>query len=324
MAREFIFESCLSPYLKGLMDEKRACGRTYDSEGLILKRFDRYCIEKNLTDTTLTREFLDDWMTRRESEGEMFHAKRISVVVQLLKYMASLGMNVYLPSNYCHFPVHLTHILDPDEIREFFYVLDHYSPKHPTSSSFRLMLEYRVLFRFIYCLGLRNSEAAGAAMNNIDLESGTLTILHSKGFKDRIVYLPEDLTELLRQYYEELSRLLGFEPVWLFPSSNPEKPLRNTSVDSRFNDIWSRTKYANKCSKKPTVHSLRFTFVVNRINQWVKDGEDINVMMPYLSRHLGHKTVKETFYYYYYVKEANEIVHKKDRLGNMVIPEVLK
>ena len=322
MPRVFVFESCLAPYLQGLIEEKHACGKLYDTEGLILKRFDKYCIEHELSGTTVTREFLNEWMKRRNNEGEMYCAKRTSVVKQLLNYMASLGKDVYLPSNYCHFPVHLTHILDAGEIQDFFYTLDHYQTGHSKAFSSRLMMEYRALFRLIYCLGLRNNEAAGIAMNNVDLINGSLTINCSKGYKDRIVYMPEDLTEMLRTYYSKLTIILGYEPKWLFPSSNPEKPIRNTAVDSKFNAIWSRTGYAGKCCKKPTVHSLRFTFVVNRINQWVKEGEDINLMIPYLSKHLGHKSVKETFYYYYYVTEANDIVRNKDRLGKSVIPEV--
>ena len=58
MPREFVFESCLTPYLQGLIEEKHACGKLYDTEGLILKRFDKYCIEHELSGTTVTREFL--------------------------------------------------------------------------------------------------------------------------------------------------------------------------------------------------------------------------------------------------------------------------
>lgn len=322
MSREFVFSSCIAEYLYGTVNEKRACGRKYDSEGLILQRFDKYCIEHNLKEPVITREFLSEWMCRRKSEGEMYCAKRTSVVKQLLLHMASLGLNVYLPSDYCHFPVHLTHILTPEELKEFFHVLDHFDQYTNGRYSRRLLLEYQVLFRMIYCCGLRNSECAGLPVKNINLVSGTVFIENSKGYKDRVVYLTDDMRILCEKYYENLLDILRFEPQWFFPSTDPLKPLPNTSVDQKFNDIWNNTSAAGAVIKKPTVHSLRFTFVVNRINSWVIDGEDINLMLPYLSRHLGHKTVKETFYYYYYVKEANQYVHEKDMLGNAVIPGV--
>ena len=71
----------------------------------------------------------------------------------------------------------------------------------------------------------------------------------------------------------------------------------NTASFTRF---WNKTPYAN-CSNKPTVHDFRFSYVVSRMNLWAEAGVDLQVMMPYLSRYLGHKSTNETFYYYYLV-----------------------
>lgn len=177
------------------------------------------------------------------------------------------------------------------------------------------------MFRWYLCCGLRNAEAAGILTENVDLETGTLTILDSKGNKDRLVYLPDDLLESTRQYHSYLTDTLGKESKWFFPGMNPEKSLPNTSVDNVFNRFWNKTPYAN-CSNKPTVHDFRFSYVVSRMNLWAEDGVDLQVMMPYLSRYLGHKSTNETFYYYYLVKEAYKTIEKKDTIANDVIPEV--
>lgn len=323
MTKAFEFDSILSTYLQGVIEEKRSAGYTYDTEGMILKRFDQYCIDKHLKSTKITKEFLSDWMSQSDDEKEMQQAKRISCVRQLLLYMASMGMDVYIPSHFCNFGVHLTHILAPEELSAFFHELDLLTTESHARHSKRMIFEYRMLFRLIYCCGLRNSEAAGIAMKNVNLDNGVLSIYNSKGRKDRLVYMQDDLTGLCRDYYSELSQHLNCFPEWLFPGMNINQPIPNTSVDNKFSVIWSRTEYAETCTKKPTVHSLRFTFVVNRINEWIREGADINVMLPYLSRYLGHKTVNETFYYYYYVKEANDIVREKDKTSKLVIPEVM-
>lgn len=177
------------------------------------------------------------------------------------------------------------------------------------------------MFRWYLCCGLRNAEAAGILTENVDLETGTLTILDSKGNKDRLVYLPNDLLESTRQYHSYLTDTLGKESKWFFSGMNPEKSLPNTSVDSVFNRFWNKTPYAN-CSNKPTVHDFRFSYVVSRMNLWAEDGVDLQVMMPYLSRYLGHKSTNETFYYYYLVKEAYKTIEKKDTIADDVIPEV--
>ena len=48
----------------------------------------------------------------------------------------------------------------------------------------------------------------------------------------------------------------------------------------------------------------------------------MNVMLPYLSKHLGHKGMDETLYYYHQVDDAFRIVREKDTIANDVIPEV--
>lgn len=135
------------------------------------------------------------------------------------------------------------------------------------------------------------------------------------------MYLPDDLLESSRNYYRYLTDTLGKEPKWFFPGMNPENPLPNTTVDGVFNRFWKKTSYAGY-SNKPTVHDFRFTFVVSRMNRWAEDGIDLQVMMPYLSRYLGHKSTKETFYYYHLVSDAYRTVAKKDTYADAVIPEV--
>lgn len=144
----------------------------------------------------------------------------------------------------------------------------------------------------------------------------------SKGNKDRLVYLPEDLRKSCTEYFSYIRTTLGFTPKWLFPAKAPDMPLKNTTMDRVFNNFWGKTKYA-LCTNKPTIHDFRFTFVVNRMNIWAEEGLDLQVMMPYLSRYLGHKSINETFYYYYLVSDAYKTVAKKDTVASAVIPEVV-
>ena len=317
---EYQRSSVIAKYIEGLLNEKRANGFSYSTEELILNRFDMYCIENNLETTAITREFLAEWMLRREEEGSYQQAKRISAVRQLLLYMTSYGLSEYIPSDFTHTEKILPHIFAPEELSEFFGVLDDYKPVNRPKYEFRLHEEYRLLFRVYLCCGVRNSEACGIKAEQVDLDHGVLTILGSKGDKDRLVYMPEDLSEDCRQYHSWLIGCLGYEPEWFFPGRKPERPLSNSDVAAVFNRFWKKTRYAD-CNNKPTVHDFRFTFVVNRINAWAEEQVDLKVMMPYLQRYLGHKTEDNTMYYYYLVQDAYKTVQKKDSMA-AVIPEV--
>ena len=87
--------------------------------------------------------------------------------------------------------------------------------------------------------------------------------------------------------------------------------------------FWEMTPYSNNSAHAPTVHSLRHTFVVNRINSWMQEGRDLSHMMPYLSRYLGHSTEEDTHYYYHLAASATNIIRNRDLQSQKVIPEVI-
>jgi integrase len=321
MANNPTRNSVVAAYIDGLLAEKRANGYDYISEELVLNRFDKYCIDHRLETPEITKAFLSTWMEQTSTEGAFNQGKRISVVRQLVLFMATCDVSVYIPHDFCHFTRALPHIFDSMELIEFFDVLDSYAPSSYRTIEVRMHMEYRILFRLYCCCGLRNSEAASIECSNVDFENGVLTILDSKGNKDRLVYLADDLKENLSEYYAYLFNRLKISSKWLFPGLDPKKHIPNTTVNSVFNRFWEKTIYAS-CHNKPTVHDFRFTFVVNRMNIWAESGIDLDVMMPYLSRYLGHKSINETFYYYYLVKDAYKTVSAKDTIANDVIPEV--
>jgi integrase/recombinase XerD len=147
---------------------------------------------------------------------------------------------------------------------------------------------------------MRLAEGCNLEKKDVDLENGILTIRQSKGRKDRLVYMKDDLTVLCRQYLRKITRRVP-DTIWFFPGRTPERHIQKTSIDKRFKQLWGMTLYAGKCDKEPTVHVLRHTFVVNRMNQWMAEGVPLDVMMPYLSRYLGHSGIEDTMYYYHQV-----------------------
>lgn len=323
MLEDSILKSVLAPYIEGLLKEKRSLGRDYGTEEKILLRLDRYCAERNLATINVTKDFLGDWCGQSETEGVSFHGKRISVARQLMLYMASLGIDVYLPKNELGTEVILPHLLTDDEKAAFFRSVDGYVTDTLSHSVCRRMAnEYVVLFRMLYCCGLRNGEGCGLPSDSVDLETGVLTIRNAKGKKDRLVYMRDDLTELCRTYHSYLCNLAGFRPVWFFPGRSLDQHLRNTTVDRAFNRFWECTPQAKGCGNKPTVHDLRFTFVTDRINEWARQDIDVDTMMPYLSRYVGHKRLQETYYYYHTSEELYESIRKKDKTSPNAIPEV--
>jgi integrase len=213
-------------------------------------------------------------------------------------------------------------VLNKEEVKELFSVIDSYIPVSIHPADLRMANEYPLMFRLYYCCGMRNNEVCALKTADVDLESGILTIRDAKNHKDRLVYMPEDLRQLAKRYFDYIKRFLGYEPSWFFPGRCSDKHVSKSLIDRKFAWFWSMTASSGRCDKRPTPHCLRHTYVVDRINRWVLEGADLNVMMVYLSKYLGHKNPDESFYYYHQVAYAFQIVHQKDTVAEKVIPEV--
>lgn len=318
--KSYEYNSIVAPFIQGLIDEKRSMGFIYDDTAYVLKEFDQYCIDKNLSSICITREFMDDWMKCKDTEGTYNQTGRISASRQLLLYMAGLGYEVYIPVDFTTKKVHPPHVFTHPELIAFFDELDSFSP--PIRGGHCRIWEYRAFFRILYCTGMRCGELMKMPVSETNLVNGTMTVYQSKGHKDRIVYLAEDVRQLCINYLKYITHELGYEPYWLFPGRNPDTHVSYSAVNDEFNRFWNATKYAKKTDKKPTVHSFRFTYVVNRMNDWMEQGVDLEVMLPYLSKQLGHKGIRETFYYYIMTNDVNRIIKQKDRFGRNVIPKL--
>lgn len=318
---EYIFSSCFSYDIQGLIEQKKQSGYIYDSAKYILIQFDKFCIANHIDTSIITKEIADTWQSYHANEAKSRRASRMGVLRQLAQYMNSQGSNCYIPSNFSAKSYRLPYVMNEQEIREFFTVADKYVPKINADRFNILSEEYKVLFRFIYCCGLRVSEARKLKLSDIDFDRKTARILQSKGDKSRIIYLSDDVSEMCMDMLDVLHDKYHYYSEYLFPSSKTNTPLNVASINKKFQEFWKKTP-SSSTSKHPTVHSLRYSFVVTRMNHWMLNGENLTALMPYLSKYLGHESVENTYYYYHQIENAFKIVRQKDHLSDRIIPEV--
>ena len=314
------YNSSLAPYITGLIMQKQACGYIYEYEAYILEWFDKFCIKEHYNSGTITRDMVMKWAIQRSTESKNYRNQRVSFVRQLALYMQSIGIKSYIPGHFASETVEVPHILSKEELVSLFRAIDSYLP--PQLSFRRLVPTYQVLMRLFYCCGLRLAEACYLRRNCVDLKRGIFKILQSKGNKNRLVFLSDDVLELCRKYDARMQAIIP-ERQWFFPGRYKDKPIRKNSVDKKFGEFWNKTPFAGKVDKKPTVHCLRHTFVVDKMNEWMHAGMDIGVMMPYLSRYLGHSSIGETQYYFHTIEQTGPIIRKYDSISKKVIPEVM-
>ena len=317
----YSYSSTLAPFIEGLIAERRASGFMYCFAEYALKDIDTFCNENNYISTTITKELVDKWSILREDEGLNGRKNRVTILRQLSKYIISLGETAYLPPSVESANHRLSHIFSPKERLEFFRALDSLAMKRNGKHTVVLLMESRVIFRLYYCCGLRFSEPLDLKWENVNLDEGWIKILQSKGYKDRILWLPEDILNMIREYRDKISIAIPMSE-YVFPGTKHGGRISDNTVNTYFRRALAKTSCVN-ISNPPTIKSFRHTFVVDRLNQWIADGEDINKKLPYLCKFLGHSTIHETLYYYHGVEEAFNVIREKDKTSKVVIPEVI-
>lgn len=74
---------------------------------------------------------------------------------------------------------------------------------------------------------------------------------------------------------------------------------------------------------KPRVYDFRHTFATECICRWMREGRDIDAMLPFLSAYMGHARYEDTLYYVHMVPDFYERVGTVDRTAwEKLLPEV--
>jgi len=313
------YQSKLAPYILSLIKEKQASGFSFMPQSYSLEVVDRFIIQNGYDSGTITRELVTAFAKQRPTESLNSRNDRVSSLRQLAKYMNSLGLNVTLPGSFASGERSIPYLPTNDELQTLFAVIDEYVPYQKKLARFGLV--YPVLFRLFYCCGLRLSEGCFLKTSCVDLNTGIIAIEHSKGRKDRLVYLADDVLDLCGRYNTVIRKIIP-NRKWFFPGWDTQKPFSKTAIDLKFRQFWSKVQSSSNM-KRPTIHSLRHCFVMNKMDEWITEGCNIDVMMPYLSRYLGHASIQETYYYYHQMDSRSPALRMHIEANGAAIPMVV-
>ena len=318
------FTGAFAPYIFGLIAQKRAFGFDYLESERILYMFERFCQEQFPNETQITQQLVLKWAECRDFERNLFRLNRVSVIRELARYMNGIGIAAYvLPMELMRKTErHIPHIYTKEELYTIFGVIDQCQPSTRTPAKH---LVVSVMFRMIYCCGLRPIEARRLRPEDVDLNTGCVKILESKGHKDRIVMLSGSILELCRRYSKKVG-LIYPERRFFFPSpsSRGEGMYSQEWIIPTFRKFLIEAGLYHHCAgNEPRLYDLRHTFATHRLYQWMKEGQDVNACLAYLSEYMGHKNLSDTAYYIHLVPEffpQMSDLHLEDYVD--MIPEV--
>lgn len=316
------FKSFLQPTILKFIDFMTASQRwniTYEDNIVLFDRF----IEEHYPDSNeLTQEMVDTWCLKRTTEQVNSCLARTQVVVALVRYMSKRGLTkVKEPDRpkqqKC---THIPHAFTTEELTRFFYECDHTKVEKNNKASLAVKLILCVIFRLMYCTGIRPNEARQLKRSEVDLVHGVLNITESKGHDQHYVAIHESMVDILKEYDRRMEELIPGR-MYFFPKKNNNGYYSKIWLSIHFHNLWE--------TANPNSHAISYDFRHNyattNINSWTDCEFDIITNLFYLSKSMGHCSVEHTKYYYSMVPHFAEILEEKS--GNSfdeLMPEVME
>ena len=196
----------------------------------------------------------------------------------------------------------LPYVFTPDELERVLLEV----PRTIGSNLRRYMTAlYQTLFLLLYAGGLRVSEGIRLRFRHLDLEEQTLRIEKTKFRKSRLVPLEDSVVRVLSRFLEVRRGRFGpHEPDDFLFLGFCSTPLSRTTVGYRLRLVLRRLGIYRKTVREqgvahlsPSLHSLRHSFAVHRLEQWYREGVDVLSKLPFLSTYLGHVEIAYTQHY---------------------------
>jgi integrase len=300
---------------------KRHIGYQYKIPEHVLMKYVDYTESISLEILLPTKESVTSFLNQYDTKpgalyGIMAALREFSRFLISRGYLESYTIpEKRMPKLIPHMPYFFTEL----EIQRFFEVCDAIKP----NKSFKgRNLILPAFYRLMYCCGVRTIEARSLLKENVHLDQSFLDILLSKGPKSRRLFISEELNSYLTEYDERIS-LIFPKRRYFFPSERQSSaPFLSSTFSNNFHRIWMEAFPNFPSDKLPREYDFRHNFAISNLNCWAREGLDVNVMLPYLMRYMGHSHIKSTLYYFHFVPEFFPTFNEMSLPTEDIIPEV--
>ncbi|WP_028308340.1 tyrosine-type recombinase/integrase [Desulfitibacter alkalitolerans] len=298
---------------------KISSGFKYKQAGYRLRTFDAFCASKE-NELLTPQQLADKWVLKRGDEHPNTRAGRVGSVRVFGKYLTSIGYPkafVIEEDTAQGGTPKPPYLFSEDDIELFFGACTELKPDEKEPS---LHIVLPAAYLFMHCLGVRTCELK-ILMENVNFQTGEVTIVDSKT-GDRVVYMSDELSKVLSKYNSVIEKIFPCHK-YLFPASVNRS---RDDFSKHFREIWVSYILPSRRGE-PRLYDFRHHFLYRNVELCMRSGvaiEDVNVLRPYLMRHMGHK-LPESFQYYFHLSPPirKEITQIKTDLDWMM-PDILE
>lgn len=305
-------------YLEEFLLYKHNLGYHYDTPSYYLERYVSFEEVKHpgsLLSKVATEKYLDSLADRA---GNLYGT--VCALREFSRYLLRQGIDAHMPrAKLVRHPIpEPPYFFTEEEIRSFFAAVDSLSPYNGYKGRELIVPAF---FRVMYCCGTRCKEARLLRCENVSTAGRYIDILQSKGSKSRRLYISEELSDYLGIYERRIAALYPSRE-YFFPGYHNHPYVGEGFVADNFRRAWEKAFPSFPKEAYPRPYDLRHHFAWANINRWAASGLDVNAMLPYLMLYMGHKSVKQSLYYFHFVPEFYPVYREMAEPSEEIIPEV--
>ncbi len=279
--------------VRAYLAHRRALGFRLRSEGYLLLSFGQYA-DRVKPRGLFTRKLAIIWASLPKDAGRHSWARRLEAVRRLAKHLAVEEPSTEIPPR---------HLFGPAQrkFRPFIYTLGQIDRIIRAAGQLPGELQPRTcqtLIGLLACTGLRVSEALHLKVADVDLQRGLLLVRAGKFQQTRWVPLHPTALKPLRAYARRRQQLFPLAE-YFFTSDRGTAPAYST-VHFTFSKLRKVIAYKGR---PPRIHDLRHHHACRVLQRWQLSRQGAQNRVLILSRYLGHRHIRHTYWYFHALPE---------------------
>ena len=311
----------LGNHLKSFIEEKRGLGCKYIEEERLSFEFDKLSLSYDCSNgipSELVLEFVKcnpNWQATTQK-------RHISFIQNFGRYLQNHDVSIILPGYTALKNVEQNfspYIFTHDQINKLFDLADNIRPNCRNSHIF-----YPVLFRMLYCTGMRISETLSLKMKDVDLTNNFIHIVNPKNHKDRILPISDSLSVYCKWYCQKIHPVYHSDD-YFFMSTRKGGHYHRNNVQVFFTRLVEKMGLPSNGYKggSPHLHCLRHTFCIHSLEKMLNDGIPNGVALQLLSAYMGHGSLSATARYLQLTAEAYpDLLRKMEETYTDIFPVI--
>lgn len=316
MRREDLCSS-LADAIWAFLEFKRACGVFGADRDWIMRDMDRYFAGSNAQ--AVDRDAVEGYIRHRIENARPETYNWICYVRDFTRWAALEGIGSYVvpAGSYKTANARKTpYLLTEAEVDAFFDAIPYAGLRGVWS------WQAGAFFGLMHACGLRTGEVRKLAIEDVDLDTGHVAVRYSKGNRTRVLPLTEEVRNLLQTCGHRTSEAFGEDRESFFTSNVGRRPGKST-VSYTFSRIWAAAGLpGEKSGARPRPYCFRHRFAYANIERWAREGRDVDAMLPYLAKYMGHSHIGSTYYYVHTSPDFMSGFAGMARLTDSMLPEV--